>query len=158
MYIGTTSQNPEKRWRGGLGYADNLHFMSDIIDFGWRHFEHEILLSGLTAEEAYQREAELIAEYNSTDPRYGYNLSEGQPQKHMSTQTRKAREARVTAQANAKPVICVETGEVFPSASAAANHLRVDRSSFRKAMKIGQRCHGHHWRFATPEEVNVDAG
>ena len=149
VYIGTTSQDPEKRWRGGLGYADNLHFLADILDFGWRNFEHEILLSGLTAEEAYRREAELIQEYNSTDPQFGYNLSAGQPKKRVTSQTRKAREQSSSAQKSARAVRCVETGEVYPSASAVANMLGVDRSSLRKQIRRGQSCHGYHWEYTT---------
>jgi group I intron endonuclease len=45
-----------------------------------------------------------------------------------------------------KPVLCVETGEAFPSITAAARHLAVTETSVHQAMRKGCRCRGYHWR------------
>lgn len=63
------------RWQAkGQGYKYNLPFWEDIQKFGWDNFNHEILLTGINDErELKQREAELIRQYNSDNPQYGYN-------------------------------------------------------------------------------------
>lgn len=57
MYVGITSQKPENRWRNGLsGYNSNDHFCNAIRKYGWENFQHEIIASGLTIEEASNME------------------------------------------------------------------------------------------------------
>ena len=78
VYIGITSQNPERRWRkNGEGYKDHNYFWNAIQKYGWDNFTHEILFNDLTAEQAYKKEQEFISYYKSNDSRYGYNLSSG---------------------------------------------------------------------------------
>ena len=77
-YIGITSQRPVHRWGGnGYGYIDNTYFWRAIQKYGWDNFQHEILFEGLTKEEAEQKEIELIAHYDSTNPSKGYNITAG---------------------------------------------------------------------------------
>jgi len=83
VYIGITHYtNPNERWKNGLGYrpytknaVSHLHYA--IEKYGWDNFEHEILYSGLSYEEACNKELELISEYKSTDRKYGYNKHPG---------------------------------------------------------------------------------
>lgn len=77
VYIGITRQNPIKRWGGGSGYSYNTHFYNAILKYGWDNFSHEILYTGMTREEACEKEIELIAKYNSNDRKYGYNITPG---------------------------------------------------------------------------------
>lgn len=77
IYIGITSQEPEKRWRKGEGYISSPHFYSAIQKYGWDNFEHNILFAELTREEACQKEQELIKQFNSMDREYGYNSTSG---------------------------------------------------------------------------------
>lgn len=77
VYIGITSQPVEKRWGYGYGYQNNDHFWKAIQKYGWKNFKHEIIATELTKQQACNMEAELIAKYNSTNPRFGYNLSVG---------------------------------------------------------------------------------
>ena len=77
VYIGITSMKPEKRWRGGKGYKDNVYFTSAIEKYSWDNIKHEILFTGLTKEQAEQKEIEFIKLYNSTDRKYGYNIESG---------------------------------------------------------------------------------
>ena len=77
-YIGITCQRPVRRWGGnGYGYIDNTYFWRAIQKYGWDNFQHEILFEGLTKEEAEQKEIELIAFYDSTNPSKGYNITTG---------------------------------------------------------------------------------
>lgn len=77
-YIGITSQNPERRWRkNGYGYKDHLYFWRAIQKYGWDNFKHDILFTGLTKDEAEQKEVELIAYYHSNNVNFGYNMSIG---------------------------------------------------------------------------------
>lgn len=77
IYIGITSKNPLKRWSNGKGYKNNCHFTYAINKYGWNNFKHEIMHTNLTKEEAEQKEIDLIAKYNSTNQKYGYNISTG---------------------------------------------------------------------------------
>lgn len=94
VYIGQTCKNPKRRWRGGSGYKSCVYFYNAIEKYGWDSFEHEILYSNLTIEEANQIEQELISQYNSTDPKFGYNLmtggGNGSPNETVRQKMRKA--------------------------------------------------------------------
>lgn len=78
VYIGATSQEPEKRWRkDGKGYRIQPRMHEAIENIGWDNFDHEIVASGMTEEEAHNMEKELIEKYNSTDIEHGYNMVKG---------------------------------------------------------------------------------
>lgn len=79
QYIGITKQNPpSNRWgNGGSNYSKSPHFWSAIQKYGWNNFEHEILYSDLTKEEACQKEIELIRQFKTQDKKYGYNVFKG---------------------------------------------------------------------------------
>lgn len=77
VYIGITSQKPENRWNHGKGYEFNSYFYRAIQKYGWDNFQHEILYTSITKDEACVIEIELIAQYKSNNPDFGYNLSSG---------------------------------------------------------------------------------
>jgi len=77
LYFGITSRSPKQRWNNGNGYRENSYFWSAIKKYGWGNFEHIILASDLSEQEACDMEVKLIAEYKSNNPLYGYNLSRG---------------------------------------------------------------------------------
>ena len=93
VYIGMTGRTLEERaGSNGNGYkAHNPHFWSAIQKYGWKDgFKHEVLYIFETIEEAEQKEIELIAKYNATDRRYGYNvLIGGNCTQHPSEETRR---------------------------------------------------------------------
>lgn len=64
-YVGQTvfGDNPNSRWRNGTGYARSIHFYNAIQKYGWDNFEHEIVASKLTKEEACSFECLLIKKY-----------------------------------------------------------------------------------------------
>lgn len=77
VYIGITDNNPKKRWDSGHGYRRQAHFWNAIQKYGWKNIKHEIILKGLTREEAFRLEIKLIEKYDSSNPQKGYNLSTG---------------------------------------------------------------------------------
>ena len=78
IYIGITSQKPEDRWGSqGCNYKSSPHFYSAIQKYGWNNFEHNILFTGLTKEQACLKEQELIKEYDLMNREFGYNSTSG---------------------------------------------------------------------------------
>ena len=77
VYVGLTSMTPEERWRDGKGYHIGTYFRNAIDKYGWDNFEHEIIKKNLTKDEASYWEQFYISFYNSTDRKYGYNMSSG---------------------------------------------------------------------------------
>lgn len=96
-YVGLTScEKPNDRWRNGNGYNNKQYFYYAIQKYGWDNFEHIIIKTGLIKEEAEHMERCLIAKYNTTDKRYGYNISNGgfSNGKHSEETKEKMRKAR----------------------------------------------------------------
>lgn len=75
-YVGITSKIPEKRWQNGFGYHGQP-FYKAIKKYGWDNFDHEIIASHLTKEEAENFEKILIQKLDSYIKRNGYNVSIG---------------------------------------------------------------------------------
>ena len=216
IYIGITCQEPEKRWSNGNGYSGNDYFVKAIRKYGWDNFKHEILFSGLTKEEACQKEIDLIAKYKSNQREFGYNISAGgdctvkglhwtytdeqrkrragknhpmygkrltderrehlrelnsgenHPQygTHRSEETKRKISSRqkgktITKECrekiskslqgnipvNRRKVLCIETGEIFDSISAAQKKIGV--SCLWKALQDSSRtAGGFHWKYA----------
>lgn len=77
VYIGVTGQDASKRWNNGHGYKGCVMFSRAIEKYGWDGFDHIILKDGLTRDEAAELERQLISEYDSTNPKVGYNCALG---------------------------------------------------------------------------------
>lgn len=77
IYIGITDQKPERRWRNGIGYRRQPYVYNAIRKYKWANVKHEILFSGLSKEEAENKELELIAKYKSNQKTFGYNIANG---------------------------------------------------------------------------------
>lgn len=76
-YVGITSLNPYKRWNGGVGYKRHPYFWSAIQRYGWENFNHEVIFSNLSKEEAERLEQICILLFKSNNRAYGYNCSIG---------------------------------------------------------------------------------
>lgn len=77
-YVGVTSQVPEKRWNEGKGYTPRQpHMYNAIQKWGWDNFEHQILVSDVSVEDASLIEQTLIKEWQLQNPKYGYNAQSG---------------------------------------------------------------------------------
>ena len=89
IYIGITSQKPEQRWGSqGCNYKSSPHFYFAIQKYGWDNFEHNILFTDLTKEQACLKEQELIKEYNSINREFGYNSTSGEDIFTMNEETK----------------------------------------------------------------------
>lgn len=75
-YVGITSLNVNNRWRNGDGYKKQV-FGRAIAKYGWDNFEHRILATSLTADDANELERALISEWETQNPLYGYNIVDG---------------------------------------------------------------------------------
>lgn len=121
-YIGQTvyQDNPYERWRtSGGGYVQSSRFYNAIQKYGWDAFDHYIIQDNLTKEEANELEILNIAFYNTTDPKYGYNLSVGGYNgcflgRHHSEETKQkmsdAHRGYVTSEETKKKISKVKTG------------------------------------------------
>lgn len=75
-YVGlSTQKNIHKRWRNGKGYMGQV-FYNAVLKYGWNNISHKVYECDTEAEMKYL-EKYLIAYYNTTDRRYGYNISTG---------------------------------------------------------------------------------
>ena len=145
-YIGQTKNPVNKRWgKNGYEYLrkSNDHFKNAILKYGWDNFEHEILFTGLTKEEANQKEIELIAFYKSNNPDYGYNMTAGG---NTNTLTEENKEKRrqlnyemwkngTFKKAINKPVYCIELNLTFESALEADRRTGIDNSAISKVCR-----------------------
>lgn len=89
-YIGQTvfQEDPNKRWMCGKGYKESPHFDNAIQKYGWDAFDHFVIQGNLTKEEADELEILNISFYNTTDPKYGYNLRTGGSRGKHSEETK----------------------------------------------------------------------
>jgi group I intron endonuclease len=88
-YIGVTKHKPQRRWRpNGEGYKKNPYFWHAIQKYGWDSFEHNVIAEGLSEDDAYNMERELIAKYKSNDLEHGYNIAPGGAHNDMPEATR----------------------------------------------------------------------
>lgn len=80
-YFGVTCQaKPEDRWGSNGSNYSGQYFGKKIKEEGlnWHYdFEHRILAEGLSQKDAFELEKTLIAENNSRNPEYGYNVDAG---------------------------------------------------------------------------------
>lgn len=77
LYFGITKTSVRRRWSKGKGYKDQHLFGRAIEKYGWDGFEHIILFTGLSEDEAKQMERDLIREFHTQDRDKGYNITDG---------------------------------------------------------------------------------
>lgn len=108
-YFGITKQEPEKRWgTNGRNYNSTPYFYSAIQKYGWNNFEHIILYSNLTQEEACNKEKELIKKYRTQDKQCGYNILEGGQTFEMPLEVRQKISKALTGNKNGLGHPCSE--------------------------------------------------
>ena len=92
-YVGQTinGENPQKRCRSGSGYCYQKLFYRAIQKYGWDGFNHEIVASNLTKDEANNFEILLIDKLKTYDKNFGYNCTlggEGMSGYHQSEESK----------------------------------------------------------------------
>lgn len=148
VYIGIT-QDVKHRWRGdGRGYKGSNRFWNAIKKYGWDKIKHEILYERLTKEDASEKEKEIIAEYNSADPNYGYNLALGGFGAELTEEAKEKKRnslkghpvsdevKRRLSNYRSIPIICIETGTVY------ANLKDAEKKTGICGTSIGKNCNG----------------
>lgn len=186
-YVGQTIKDrPEKRWQNGTGYRGNSKFSAAIQKYGWDNFEHIILEKDVPVENLNARENYWIDYYDTISN--GYNLiyscddntchsySEEMRQKIRKGWTPDLREKQSQRYkgsgnpmygtsrtgknaANKKAIVCINTGEIFPTIKEASDWYHIGKNIF-KVLKGQQKTAGEHpitheklkWRYATQEE------
>ena len=185
IYVGQTCQNPpEERWKMGEGYKTCTKFYRAIQKYGWSNFEHIILETELTLEEANQKEAYYIKLYDSY--KKGYNSSLGGKNAPKTEEWKKkigesnigkhdvrgeknpmygkhmTEEAKNKSRQKQKhfKVRCIETGEIFETCHLAAQSCGLKRDGHIPEVCKGNRkiAGGYHWEFVKEkeEEKNVE--
>ena len=76
-YYGATKIDINKRWKDGRGYKNNPYFWKAIEKFGWNNIDHIIVAKGLTKDEAFWLEEELIRAFDTTNRDKGCNIAKG---------------------------------------------------------------------------------
>lgn len=89
IYVGITKQKPNRRWRKGKSYIQNPRLFRAFEKYGWENVKHEILLDGLTIEEAEEAERFLIKCLDLQNPDKGYNIAAGGLASNHSEETKK---------------------------------------------------------------------
>ena len=76
-YVGlSTMENINQRWRNGLGYYPQKLIYRAILKYGWKNIKHTVYQCDTEKEMKYL-EKYLIAYYQSNNPKYGYNITDG---------------------------------------------------------------------------------
>lgn len=81
-YIGATSMKPKARWNHGNGYRHSPELWEVICRDGWESIDAQVVMSGLTEEEASILEQELIDRYHTVEPECGFNIEYGGVNSH----------------------------------------------------------------------------
>lgn len=147
-YIGITCRKPEHRWgKDGNSYKGQI-FKTAIDKYGWCNFEHIILFTGLSAEEAYKKEQELIKLYKSNQKEFGYNLSSGG--EHGSTGYLNNAMSIVVYQYDLDGVFIAE----YPSLSEAERVTGISNSSISSCCKGKQMYTGNfQWSYTKVDKM-----
>lgn len=177
IYIGVTCQNPEDRWKGGFGYLNKKKngqytqpsMARAIIKYGWDNFDHEVLLTNLTKEDAARKEKELISRYKSDDREFGYNIEHGgnSIDKFSDETKRKISESKIGEKNGmyGKPspkrvqVLCIETNIIYDSLKEAEGDTRTNRVGISRCCQGIQKTAGKlHWRYPTSDDLENKKG
>lgn len=110
-YVGITYGNPLRRWKNGYGYRKQRIVFNAINKYKWENIQHNILIHGLTEEQAKKWEAKLISFYESNNILHGYNRTEGGDSVSSITSNKK--------------VICLNNQKIYDSATSASLNLNL---------------------------------
>lgn len=166
IYLTTNLINGMQYIGQHYGYEDDsylgsgVEFTKAVDKYGKQNFHRVILCFCESQKEADAKEIEIIAQYNAVKDQKFYNLATGgrtmdfdllnrkkeewqktHPQEHQA-QVDKWRQSGT--EANSQPVLCITTGETFPSLCAAARHYNVAQSNITRQLKGRGKSAGKH--------------
>ena len=153
-YIGQ-SKNIKRRLNEHKNDAKNHRFdvpiHRAIRKYGWENFD-KIVLKFCPVERLDECEIYYIARINPE-----YNISKGgggsKGRKLSLKQRQNLSKVRMGNKCNCKPVICIETGEIFESLKMAAIKIGVSRASVTSAVRGKTKtCGGYHWDYLSEKD------
>jgi hypothetical protein len=77
VYIGSTKLEQKVRFSNGFGYKSIPLMYEEILKYGLDKIKYDVLIKGLSKEEAVNIEMEYVRIYDSSNPGKGYNKSNG---------------------------------------------------------------------------------
>ena len=108
-YFGITKQNPKYRFgSNGCNYKESPHFYSAIIKYGWDNFEHRVLFTVCTKDEACKLEIWLIKRYKTQDREHGYNILAGGQSPSLTEEVKKKISTALIGNKNSFGIKCSE--------------------------------------------------
>jgi group I intron endonuclease len=165
-YIGITCKTPKSRWNNGNGYKKTTHFGKAILKYGWNNFEHKILFTNLTNEEAEEKERELIKKYKSNINECGYNNSIGGEHTNIGSKFSEETKQKMsiakkgnkyflnknhsieTKMKLSKPVVCIETQIEYFGIREASRQTNIHRDSIQRCCNNKRKTAGNfHWKY-----------
>ena len=181
-YYGITSEkNPEIRWK--KGYKHNKHLTFAFEKYGWDNFAHKVIKNGLTKNEAEDLEVQLISQYKTNNPKFGYNQTSGggasvfrhseNSKNMMSEHTKgelnpmygkhhddctieKIKENLTNHPNTSKKVLCVETNVAYLSIRDAARQTGIKYQSIQQAAAPNGKqrtAGGFHWVYLDTDNL-----
>ena len=75
-YIGYTCNYAKRNSQHKESWSKCVAFREAIKKYGWENFSHEVIIDGLSIDDALSHEKRLITELNTLSPN-GYNLTPG---------------------------------------------------------------------------------
>lgn len=129
-YVGITKQEPNARWHNGKNYEDSPRLNNAIQKYGWDNFDHRIIASELTLEEAAEMEKSLIKIWMLQDDRFGYNIKDGGQGGPIKEETKKK-----IGNANRGRKASAETKKKLSEAHKGRKHTIEEREKISKANK-----------------------
>lgn len=162
IYIGATGRRPETRWASGKGYQCGI-VRNRIEQFGWDKVYKRVLMRNLTIEAAQRLEKYAIQKV-AESPFFLLNTTDGGDGLHYERETDKNKQVGKIKEAiipqekinelmakkyrTAKPIYCVETGEIYSSIAEASRILSISKGSLNTCCcgHIGS-VYGLHYRY-----------
>ena len=158
-YIGSTKLSMTKRIRTAK-YEQQKKVQAAIDKFGIDNIDVIVLCEGLTHEGAHQIEQKFIDYYDVLNPEHGYNTQRVKRNENSEEARRKNRESslkfykehpemkeQIRSKMFCRPVICLETGIVYPSLKNCGNAMGIHSASIHHVCKK-QRHHAGGYSFA----------
>lgn len=178
IYVGITSRKPEDRWGfNGNGYRPDgnkpTHFWAAILKYGWKNFEHIVILDKLFKDEAELLEQQYITLFDSYNNGYNSNLggsigSKGykhteQAKKNMALKRKGSKHSEEwckhisEAQKCNRSVVCLETGIVYDNPAECAKKLNIHRQYILNTCRGAQHSTGGlHFQFADSKYKTIE--
>ena len=150
-YIGSTKLSMARRIKTAK-YEQQKKVQAAIDEFGIENVKVIVLCEGLTHEGAHDTEQKFIDYYDVCNPEKGYNTLKVQKNANSEEARQKNRESslifyekhpemreQIRSKNYCRPVICLETGIVYPSLKNCGKMMHVDPRNLRRVCNGGCR-------------------